>query len=268
MSRDLFKWSKIATAYAKYRPTYGKEVFDTIINFCKETNDSLSLAIDVGCGSGQSTIPLAKDFDKVIGIDVSVKQIENAPENLPNVSFRTGLAEDLSFLSDGTVDLVTVAQTLHWLDLKAFFGEVQRILKPGGSLVVYGYGLAVLDNSKALEVQNYIYRDVLGGYWDRGRDKIEEHYSSFSLPFPEWRRNDSFKIERSWTVDEYMGYLSSWSAWHTYLQDHPNSDAMELVRQRMKDVYGYGKEDSLQEKMKIYWPVFMLMGHKPLSALK
>lgn len=45
-------------------------------------------------------------------------------------------------------------------------------------------------------------------------------------------RNDSFKIERSWTVDEYMGYLSSWSAWHTYLQDHPNSDAMELVRQR------------------------------------
>lgn len=156
MSRDLFKWSKIATAYAKYRPTYGKEVFDTIINFCKETNDSLSLAIDVGCGSGQSTIPLAKDFDKVIGIDVSVKQIENAPENLPNVSFRTGLAEDLSFLSDGTVDLVTVAQTLHWLDLKAFFGEVQRILKPGGSLVVYGYGLAVLDNSKALEVQNYV----------------------------------------------------------------------------------------------------------------
>ena len=33
-----------------------------------------------------------------------------------------------------------------------------------------------------------LYKDILGPYWTEGRDRVEEHYRSYSLPFPGWRR--------------------------------------------------------------------------------
>ena len=164
----LFDTSSIADAYVKYRPTYGPDVYDTIVKFCKETEScDFSLAVDVGCGSGQSTLPLTKHFHKVIGLDVSEAQIARAPKHFPNLSFRVGPAEDLSFMESGCVDLVTVAQAMHWMDVKLLFPEVERVLKPGGAFVVYGYGLTSVDEPKAEETLRYVrtvlHNKALGG---------------------------------------------------------------------------------------------------------
>ena len=153
----LFESAGIADAYLKYRPTYGPDVYDTIVSFCKESqSNSFSLAVDVGCGSGQSTLPLTKRFSKVVGLDVSESQIAKAPTQFENLSFRVGPAEDLSFLDSGSADLVTVAQAMHWMDLDRFYPEVDRVLKPGGALVVYGYGQPRLDEPAAEETMNYV----------------------------------------------------------------------------------------------------------------
>ena len=153
----LFDTPSIADAYVKYRPTYGPDVYDAIVKFCKETDScDFSLAIDVGCGSGQSTLPLTKHFHKVIGLDVSEAQIAKAPKDFPNLSFRVGPAEDLSFVESGCVDLVTVAQAMHWMDVKLLYPEVERVLKPGGAFVVFGYGLTTLDEPEAEETLRYV----------------------------------------------------------------------------------------------------------------
>ena len=52
-------------AYAENRPRYTDELFKTVVDFCKETNPNLNLAVDVGCGPGMSTIGFAKYFKKV-----------------------------------------------------------------------------------------------------------------------------------------------------------------------------------------------------------
>jgi ubiquinone/menaquinone biosynthesis C-methylase UbiE len=64
----------------------------------------------------------------VIGTDVSADQISHAiPKE--NVEYRCSPGEDLSFLQSNSVDLITIATALHWLDTEKFFQEVQRVLK-------------------------------------------------------------------------------------------------------------------------------------------
>ncbi|KAL8615345.1 hypothetical protein ACOMHN_023065 [Nucella lapillus] len=263
---NLFQSGDIAEYYLKYRPTYGRDVFDTIVGFCKETSSAdFSLAIDVGCGSGQSSLPLTSYFQKVIGVDVSEPQISKAPTHIPNLSFRVGTAEDLSFAADGSAGLVTAAQAMHWTNTERFYSEVQRVLRPGGAFVAYGYGMPALDEPKANEAIDYLYTDILGPYWSDGRNQVEQHYHSFTLPFPGWRRKDSLKIERQWALDELIGYLCSWSAYQTYLREHPLDGTMAGLRHRLQELYQAGGGLGSQRDLHVSWPVFMLLGHKPLD---
>ncbi|KAK7475669.1 hypothetical protein BaRGS_00033095 [Batillaria attramentaria] len=239
-------------------------MYETIFNFCKETACDFSLAVDVGCGSGQSTVPLAAYFDKVIGVDVSESQIAKAPTDIPNLCFRVGPAEDLSFLEDASADLVTVAQAMHWMDVGKLYPEVQRVLRPGGSFVSFGYGLVTSDEQVIQDVFDHFYDYILGQYWYGGREKVREHYRGYSLPFPDWRRNDSLRMERTWSVDHVIGYLISSSGWHQYLADNPESKAMEEIRNRLRQACRSGGQTETERLVKVRWPVFMLMGHKPL----
>lgn len=150
MSYRLFEEADHAKLYAKYRPTYPLEVYDEIRKYCQHPESSgCDVALDVACGSGQSTFPLMDIVQKVVGMDISEKQVTEARQLTDEVEFRVGPAEDLGFQGNETVDLVTIAQAIHWLDTEKFYGEVTRVLRPGGSLVVYGYGNGVLDREEA-----------------------------------------------------------------------------------------------------------------------
>ena len=153
----LFDTNEIADAYLKYRPTFGEDIFNTIVQFCQESSScDFNLAVDVGCGSGQSSVPLTKYFQKVIGIDSSRAQLERAPKGFCNLQFFEGKGEDLSAVHSSQVDLVTTAQALHWMNKSVFFQEADRILKPGGSLIVYGYGHCRLELPNAQHIVNHV----------------------------------------------------------------------------------------------------------------
>ncbi|XP_050408967.2 putative methyltransferase DDB_G0268948 [Patella vulgata] len=267
MGTRLFEAAKHAELYARFRPKYGKSVYDAIIDFCKSGKCDFDLAVDVGCGSGQSTTPLCSSFKHVIGLDVSPKQIEKAPKSVKNLTFRVSPAEDLSFLSNNSTDLITISQAIHWVDTNKFYKEVTRVLKPGGSLVVYGYGLNTMDNVEAQAELDKFYNGTLGNYWDEKRKHIECHYRDYSLPFGGWIRNDDLNITVEWGVDEFVGYLSTWSAWHSYLKEYPTSNELQKLSDRFKDLYTVKDESGAEEEktIQIVWPVFMLMGHKPVS---
>ncbi|GFN93640.1 methyltransferase domain containing protein [Plakobranchus ocellatus] len=267
MSRNwtLFTNAKQTELYAQFRPRYTEEVFKTIIDYCGETSSDFQLAVDVGCGSGQSTEPLSKHFKRVLGLDVSALQIAKAPSNIPNTTFRTCKAEDLSIVQSGTADLVTVAQAFHWMDQKRFFSEADRILKPGGSLIIYGYATCTLAPKEADIFFQEFYNNVLPDYWTGGRTPVEEKYSSFSIPYEGWKRNDSMTIEKDWSIDEFVGYLGSWSAINEYNQKHSSGNILEQVQLQLNNIMrSIPKEDGKKDAdLHVTWPVFMLMGHKP-----
>ena len=157
MAKRLFEEEDHAKLYATYRPTYPKEIYEHIYKYYEDglntiSGESYKLAVDVACGSGQFSKPLCERFKQVIGYDVSEKQIKFATaamSNVNNMSFKVGPGEDLSFLKDSSVNLVTIAQALHWLDLDKFYLEVERVLKKGGVFAAYGYGNDILDDDQA-----------------------------------------------------------------------------------------------------------------------
>lgn len=162
----LFEGAAHVGKYAKFRPAYPKQIPDTIVNYCQKTCKNFECALDVGCGSGQGTHQLCNYFKRITGVDVSKAQIMLAHKAFsashPQMTFLVGPAEDLFFQEADSVDLVTVAQAIHWiLDVDRFYGEVKRVLRPGGTLAIYGYGNVRLDKQ---ETSN-IFSQVILGFW-------------------------------------------------------------------------------------------------------
>ncbi|XP_071035025.1 uncharacterized protein [Parasteatoda tepidariorum] len=127
--------------YSIYRKDTPEEIMSKIMHFLKEKHEgSLDIAVDVGCGSGQSTIVLAPTFKTVFGIDGIESQIEEANNNRKsnNIVYKCGPAETLPF-ENNSVQLITTATSLHWFDMTLFFSEAKRILCNNGVLAVYGY---------------------------------------------------------------------------------------------------------------------------------
>src|SRR5262245_22849606 len=91
--------------------------------------------VDVGCGTGRFSAPLAERFvAKVIGIDPSQRMLSVArtKHTSGRVDFRLGQAEKLP-LADGTVDLGFMSMVLHDIaDKEAAARECCRILRSGG----------------------------------------------------------------------------------------------------------------------------------------
>ena len=111
----------------------------TSLNISKSSKETLVL--DVGCGTGKCSIPLAKLGYKVIGVDISDKAIEIALKKAEkaklDITFRVEDIEDLSFEND-TFDLVFCGGVLHHFpDLKKIESEMHRVLKEKGRLCAY-----------------------------------------------------------------------------------------------------------------------------------
>jgi ubiquinone/menaquinone biosynthesis C-methylase UbiE len=118
-------FSSVAGAYAGRRPRYP----DTLFAYLATLPAERRLAWDCGAGSGQASLPLVRYFDRVVATDASAAQI-GAAEPHPRVEYRVAAAE-ASGLAARSVDLITVAQALHWFDVDAFYTEARRVLAPG-----------------------------------------------------------------------------------------------------------------------------------------
>ncbi|MBC8137888.1 MAG: class I SAM-dependent methyltransferase [Fibrella sp.] len=131
---NYFAYRSAAERYARSRPFFHSIVTDKI----KEAIPlafPVADALDVGCGTGQSTVALRTIADSVIGVDISSDMLSVA---LPgdNVRYLIAPAEHIP-LPDAVFDLVTVSLAFHWLDRPAFFGEARRTLRNNGWLVIY-----------------------------------------------------------------------------------------------------------------------------------
>ncbi|XP_042229776.1 putative methyltransferase DDB_G0268948 isoform X4 [Homarus americanus] len=191
MANRFFEGAVHAASYAKFRPQPPASLIDRVLTFLKEKYQGpFTAAIDVGCGSGQSTHILSPHFTSVTGLDISQAQITEATKlgTGTNVFFKVSGAEKLPF-SECSLQLVTAGQACHWFDLPKFYEEVDRILVPGGVLALYGYAFPQPIygdlTEKLYDIINYVYEKDTGGYWGSGRKDVDAAYShqKFSIPY-------------------------------------------------------------------------------------
>ncbi|MEM6829429.1 MAG: methyltransferase domain-containing protein, partial [Bacteroidota bacterium] len=93
--------------------------------------------LDIGCGTGNYTIEMAKRGYPFIGMDPSIQMLTQAKRKYPKMDWSLGKAENTGIHS-GEMDGVVATLTLHhWDNLTDGFLEMERILKPKGQMVIF-----------------------------------------------------------------------------------------------------------------------------------
>ena len=190
---------------------------------------------------------MAEVFRRVIATDASEKQIGNA-ERHPRVEYRVATAEK-SGLESHSVDLITVAQALHWFDLEKFYSEVRRVLKPRGVIAATAYKLATV--SPAIDaVVNHYYSNIVGPYWPAERVLVEKFED---LPFAFAKsETPAFAMTAQWSVEQLLGYLRTWSATQRFMAAEKR-DPLESVEKELRSAWG-------DEMQRVVWPLSLRIG--------
>ncbi len=214
-------FSTQASGYAQFRPTYPPELFD----FLFKHSQNFDRAWDCATGNGQIAAVLAERFRQVEATDISENQLKNATQK-PNIRYQLGRAEATDF-PDHSFDLVTVGQAAHWFDFEKFYPEVQRVLKPGGLLALVGYNLLRVDEPTEAVIE-HLYNTILEGCWDGERHLVEKAYTTIPFPLKEISFPDMASTY-TWTVDQLLGYLGTWSAVQHFIRKKVEARLMMVL---------------------------------------
>lgn len=221
-------FSPIALNYKKGRIAYPKSLYPYLRSLCQ----SSELAWDCATGTGQAAMDLSKEFNQVIATDMSDSLLSHA-DKCHNIEYRVAPAEH-SELSYSSVDLITVAQAIHWFELSEFWNEVSRVSKPGGVLAYWGYLWPVVNTS----IDNVFkeFQSLIDSYWPEKCRLLHKKYADIHPPF-QVLDSPEFLIQESWTVDEYLRHLHSWSSTR-YFKESNHADPVLHVQDRLKHLWG------------------------------
>lgn len=240
-TKDYF--SGHSKLYATFRPTYSDDLYAFIFKHVK----NFDAAWDCATGNGQVAQVLAKHFKHVEATDISQQQLDNAVQ-INNIHYAAHGAEQTTF-PDNHFDLITVGQAMHWFDLDRFYSEVNRVAKKDAVLAVWGYAVLSV-NPKIDEHFYHFYNHVVGPYWDSARKMVEEQYANVPFPF-EQIETPKFSIIVEWTLEEFAGYLTTWSATQKFIKDKNFNPVPEVVK-LIQPLWN--------EKEKVTFPVFLKLG--------
>ncbi|RHN47857.1 putative S-adenosyl-L-methionine-dependent methyltransferase [Medicago truncatula] len=257
-----------AREYSNARPSYPPQLFQ----FIASKTPSHNLVWDVATGSGQAPKSLATLYNNVVATDASEKQLEFAtllhnvryqhtPSTMsvksstsvrswPNNLFISGgnlhltsrfygvLEQMVS--SQGTIDLVTIAQALHWFDLSTFYKQVNWVLKkPHGIIATWCY------NSPRVN-------DAVDALHDK------ENYETVDFPFGPVEGVDhtgpfEFVAETVMDFDDFLTYIRSRSSYQT-----SKNNGVELLKEDVIENFKLARGEDGQKTVK--FQVYLRIG--------
>ncbi|KAF9082498.1 hypothetical protein BGX29_003827 [Mortierella sp. GBA35] len=271
--------------YQSFRPGYNNNFFKMIYNYHAKHNGHFDTAVDVGTGTGQVAVVLAEKFKQVHGVDASATMLANAIQK-PNVSYHVAKGEDLGAIPTASVDVLTVAQAMHWFHHPSFFAEVKRVLKPRGTFAAVGYSFVIFEDHPRATKRIYDMGDQpdqLGTMWDNGRLILDNLYKSIDVPlnnverhyFPksinshysqvqageakEEKKEDELPpvMTGRVTMKHFRMYIKTWSSYKNYCEKYPSRP--DIVDQTIDAIL---EEENLkdEDEVDITWPTVVILG--------
>ncbi|MGH8396641.1 MAG: class I SAM-dependent methyltransferase [Gammaproteobacteria bacterium] len=248
MSQAGFKdyFSGHAAAYADARPRYPDELFAWLATLTVNHD----VAWDCGTGNGQAALGLAAHYKHVIATDPSKEQIGNAFPH-ERISYRVTVAES-PMIKPQSIDLVTVAQAVHWFNRPAFYKQVDQVLKLGGVIAVWCYGLCSITPEIDAVVQSF-YNNAIGAYWPPERVLIDEGYRTIEFPFKDVP-TPAFSMNQHWNLQQFLAYLDTWSAVRRFIKQN-GWDPVKDFGNNLNEIWG-----SSMDKHQVRWPLHIRAG--------
>ncbi len=211
--RSLF--NEDAATYDAIRPGYPPQLFEDILSYSQIP--ACGRILEVGCGTGQATLPFAQRGYALLCIDIGKEILEIASQKLkafPQVAFWQGAFEDWPLEGDA-FDLFISATAFHWVPREVGYPKAAAALKPNGTLAIF---------SNEHPKQGKFFEEVQAVYaryrsdWHDPRDepdiseKIHElagYMDSTHLFTPVTVR--TYPWQRTYTTAEYLALLNTYS---------------------------------------------------------
>jgi SAM-dependent methyltransferase len=241
--KDFF--SGVSRDYARFRPRYPPALFQQLADLAP----ARAAAWDCATGTGQVALGLAQRFARVVASDGSQAQLAAAVPHL-RVLYVRAVAEAAP-LPSASIDLVTIAQALHWLDIPRFWPEVRRVLTPGGVVAAWCYNLCRIAPAIDEVVARY-YNQTLASFWTPERRLLEAGYRTVPFPFAELDV-PAPDMTSTLTLGEFVGYLGTWSATERY-RAAVGTDPLPRLAQALAAVWPHG------ESLTVVWPLSLRVG--------
>ena len=239
---DLF--TQQAALYAQFRPNYPREMLKWIVKQCY----GHKCLWDCGTGTGQVAFALADDFDQIIATDVNASQLAHAAQH-PKIIYQH-TASERTDLPSRSVDLITVAQALHWFDHDQFNKEVERVIKPKGILAVWCYGLVQTNKDDLNKIIHTFYTEITAPYWSPERKYIDNYYKNIPIPFSKLK-SPSFNIKKYLSKEDLMAYFSTWSPVVALMKETNQSLIDTWLKPQLEQL-------TLPKVIECQWPIFLI----------
>ncbi len=157
------RFGHAAQEFERYRPDYPPELFEHIL--AALAADRRERAMDLGAGTGKSTRALLPHFREVIAVEPDPGMAAKLQEEAAGAIVRNTTAEEFCQPAS-TVDLVTIGNALHWMDIPRVFANVHSWLRSGGIFAVYDRPLP-----KTLPAVDAVALAEMRGPWKPYRDQ-------------------------------------------------------------------------------------------------
>ena len=167
MGEDLGFSGEVAGFYHQYRRGYPPIVIETLTGAFGLTGSDV--VIDLGCGTGQLTLPIARRVQAVAGVDPEPDMLARArqaaaEQGVGNASWVLGADTDLpalaALLGDRRAGAVTIGQALHWMRYRELIPALVPLLRPGG-------GIAVITNGTPMWLQDSAWSRALRSFLEQ-----------------------------------------------------------------------------------------------------
>lgn len=260
MAVELFKKMTFSSVYHKHIIPVSSEIISMILSYVKTDGRPLEMAVDVGCGTGRYTLPLAPHFKKVLGIDISESQINLAKQMTlaKNVSYMVAPAEKLP-VENTSVDLVNVGLAVHWFKIDKFTSEVVRVLKTNGCLALHAFYPATeieyKDLSHDLNVVISEVWDTLNQYGDKTiYDLMLFQYRHIyeAIPLKDKELITDIPVTIQMTIPDVIGFFQSIYTYQVFKEKDVKSAEQFILQteNRLRKILGE-KAESAQLNMHI-----------------
>lgn len=216
IASELFRGS--ARYYAKHAVPYPEDLFRSLLRVCRLSD--VSRALDLGAGTGQIGIPLARSIATVLSVDPSAEMVQEGRRiadelKVKNIEFLVSRSEDLSD-SASLFDIATIAGSFHWMDRRTVLAKLAQLLKPEGCVAII---YRMLDCSEPGDWYSAMLSDIKefwGGSFPAGTGAVRP---VLTVPNREIMRASDFSeitqlrhyYEHHFNIDDLLGYVLSTS---------------------------------------------------------
>jgi SAM-dependent methyltransferase len=213
-------FGEVAEQYDNARPVPPTEVFDDLVELARLTPGAHVL--EIGCGTGQATLPLAERGLSVLAVELGASLAELARRKLaafPQVEIVTSSFEDWDPAAE-LFDAVVSFNAFHWLDPEVRFAKPASVLRPGGSLCVFGSAFVVHDGADPTWLGVVRDEAATAGFEPRHLDDARDRSGEFLEHghFVEVERK-TYLSEPTYEVDDYAALLGTMSTYRRLADD-------------------------------------------------